>query len=172
MFSVFTIFITKNVCTTNDTAHIDMIFKFLPHTRQHEGIDILHCCNCLYHALMVLCVGWYFAYSARNARCAVTTDLLVWYSNTQNNFSPRAAIFSLHTLASSSGRSVNYDEKQLKGGKNWVFPSICTGFLNTCPTVFLSSIFVTPEYIMKRPVCRSFHNILRAWDIWTCCNGG
>ena len=24
-----------DVCTTGDTAHIDTIFKFLPHTRQH-----------------------------------------------------------------------------------------------------------------------------------------
>ena len=29
-----------------------------------------------------------FAYFARNARCTVTTDLLVWYSDTQNDFSP------------------------------------------------------------------------------------
>jgi len=42
--------------------------------------------------------------------------LTVWYSNTQNDFSPGAAIFSLHTLASPSGRNVNYDEKQLTGG--------------------------------------------------------
>jgi exoribonuclease II len=34
-----------NVCTTGDTAHIDTIIKFLPHTRQHVCIDILHCCN-------------------------------------------------------------------------------------------------------------------------------
>ena len=34
-----------DVCTTGDTAHIDMIFKFLPHMRQHECIDILRCCN-------------------------------------------------------------------------------------------------------------------------------
>ena len=34
-----------DVCTTGDTAHIDKIFKFLPHTRQHGCIDILHCCN-------------------------------------------------------------------------------------------------------------------------------
>jgi hypothetical protein len=33
------------------------------------------------------------------------------------DFSPRAAIFSLHTLASPSGRNVNYDEKQRTGGK-------------------------------------------------------
>jgi len=33
------------VCTTGDTAQIDTIFKFLPHTRQHGRIDILHCCN-------------------------------------------------------------------------------------------------------------------------------
>jgi hypothetical protein len=29
------------VCTTGDRAHIDTIFKFLPHTRQHGCIDIL-----------------------------------------------------------------------------------------------------------------------------------
>jgi hypothetical protein len=28
-----------DVCTTGDTAHIDMIFKFLPRTRQHGCID-------------------------------------------------------------------------------------------------------------------------------------
>jgi len=72
--------------------------------------------NCLYHALMVLSVGGSFAYFARNARCTVTTDLLVWYFNTQNDFSRWAAIFSLHTLASPSGRNVNYDEKQLTVG--------------------------------------------------------
>jgi hypothetical protein len=64
--------------------------------------------NCLYHARIVLSAGGSFAYLARNARCTVTTDLLVWYSDTQN-FSPGAAIFSLHTLALPSGRNVNYD---------------------------------------------------------------
>ena len=34
-----------DVCTTGDRAHIDMILKFLPHSRQHGCIDILHCCN-------------------------------------------------------------------------------------------------------------------------------
>ena len=92
--------------------------------------------NCLYHARMVLSVGGSFAYFARNARGIVTTDSLVWYSNTQNNFSPREAIFSLHTLASPSGRNVNYDEKQLTG-RDWVVPSICTGFVHTCPAAFL-----------------------------------
>jgi hypothetical protein len=33
------------VCSTGDTAHIDTIFKFLPHTRQHGCIDIFYCCN-------------------------------------------------------------------------------------------------------------------------------
>jgi len=71
--------------------------------------------NCLYHAQMVLSAGGSFAYFAWNACCTVITDLLVWYSSTQN-FSPSgAAIFSLHTLASPSGRNVNYDEKQLTG---------------------------------------------------------
>jgi hypothetical protein len=34
-----------DVYTTGDTAHIDTILKFLPHTRQHGCINILHCCN-------------------------------------------------------------------------------------------------------------------------------
>jgi hypothetical protein len=91
-----------DVCTTSDTAHIDTIFKFLRHTRQHECIDIL-----------------------------------------------------IHTLASPSGRNVNYDNKKtFWGGKKIrVVPSICRGFVNTCPTVFLSQIFVIPEYIMQQPVC-------------------
>ena len=40
-------FTTSDVrlCTTGDTALVDTIFKFLPHTRQHGCIDILHCCN-------------------------------------------------------------------------------------------------------------------------------
>jgi len=38
--------------------------------------------------------------------------LTVWYSNTKKDFSPEAAIFSLHALASPRGRYVNYDEKQ------------------------------------------------------------
>ena len=34
-----------DVCTTGDTAHMDMIFKFLLHACQRGCIDILHCCN-------------------------------------------------------------------------------------------------------------------------------
>jgi len=102
-----------DVCTMGDTAHIDTIFKFLPHTRQHGCIDILHCYNypCLW--LSEVTWQWWDEYFAQNARCTVTTDLLVSYSNTQNDFSSGAAIFSLHTLPSPSGRNVNYDEKQL-----------------------------------------------------------
>jgi hypothetical protein len=33
------------VCTTGETAHIDTMLKFLPHTRQNGCIDILNCCN-------------------------------------------------------------------------------------------------------------------------------
>jgi len=65
-----------DVCTTGDMTHIDTIFKFLPHTRQHGGIDILHCCNdpCLYVSEVTW--RWWDEYFARNARCTVTTDLL------------------------------------------------------------------------------------------------
>jgi hypothetical protein len=80
--------------TTGDTAHIDTIFKFLPLCRKLartsstsslavNGRPLDFCLhrhpvsvNCLYHALMVLSVRGSFTYSARNARCTVTTDLL------------------------------------------------------------------------------------------------
>ena len=126
-----------DVCTKGETAHIDTIFKFLPLTHQHGCIDIVHCCNDPCHARMILSVGGSFAYFAQNACCTVTADLLVSYSNTQNDFSPGAAIFSLHTLASPSCRNVNYDKKNNLLGFFLIVPSVCTGFVNTFPTVFL-----------------------------------
>jgi hypothetical protein len=103
-----------DVCTTGETAHSDTIFKFLPHTR----VDIFFTASMIRvfsHGLVcrrVLCVLC--------TKCTLHSNhrLTMWYSNTQNDFSPGAAIFSLHTLASPSGRNVNYDEKQLTGGKN------------------------------------------------------
>jgi hypothetical protein len=129
-----------DVCTTGGTAHIDTIFNFLPHTRQRGCIDILHCCTLLQLFIprtndlvcrWVLCV--------LRTKCTSHSDhrLTRVIFITQNHFSPGAAIFSLHTLASPNGRNVNYDEKHLSGGKNCsVGPSICTGIVNTCPTVF------------------------------------
>jgi len=32
-----------DVCTTGDTAHIDTIFKLLPHTRQHVEVCVCVC---------------------------------------------------------------------------------------------------------------------------------
>jgi len=65
---------------------------------------------------VVLSVGGSFAYFAQNARCTVTTGLLVWYSNTQKDFSSGAAVFSLNTLALPSSRNANR-WKQLTGKK-------------------------------------------------------
>jgi len=66
----------------HDTHRYD-IQVLATHTRRHGCIFILHCCNdpCLYVSEVTW--QWSFAYFARNARCTVTTDLLVWYSNTQ-----------------------------------------------------------------------------------------
>jgi hypothetical protein len=64
---------------------------------------------------LILC-----AVCTRRTVCTVTTDLLERYSNTQNDFFPGAAIFS---LASPSGRNVNYDEKQLCGEKEYLSSS-------------------------------------------------
>ena len=110
-----------SMCAPWVTRHTSIRYSSSRHTRVNMGAFCLHrhpvSVNCLCHARMVLSVGGSFAYFARNARCTVTADWLVWYSNTQNDFCPGTAIFSLRTPASSSGRNMNYDEKQLTGGK-------------------------------------------------------
>ena len=109
------------MCAPRVTRHTSIRYSSSCCTRINMGTFCLHrhpvSVKCLYQARMVLSVGGSFAYFARNAHCTVTIDLLARYSNTQNDFSPGAAIFSLHTLASPSGRNVNYDEKQLTGEK-------------------------------------------------------
>jgi len=130
-----------DVCTTCDTAHIDydiqVLATHLDFCLHRHPVSV----NCLYHARIVLSVGGSFAYLARNARFTVTTELLVWYSNTQNDFSPGPAIFPLRTLASRSSRNMNCDEKQLTGEKSFELfllsvQASYTGFVNTCPTGF------------------------------------
>ena len=44
-FSFFLQLEMFDVCTTGDMAHIDTIFKFLPHTRQHVGFRVINVCN-------------------------------------------------------------------------------------------------------------------------------
>ena len=105
-------------------------------------------------AFQVSEVTWqsYFAYFARHARCTVTTDLLVWYSNTQNDFfqkRPFSHYIHSHRLAAEMWTTM---KNNLLGETFWVVPSICTGFVNTCPSVQLQWIFVIPEFIIKRPV--------------------
>ena len=87
----------------------------------------------------------------RNVRCTVTTDLLVWYSNTQNDFHPRATIFSLYTLVSPSGRNVNYDEKQLTGGKNVSFSFYLYRFRKYVSYGFSIIIFCNPGVHFETP---------------------
>ena len=109
------------MCAPRVTWHTSIRYSNSCHTHVNTGAFCLHrhpvSVNCMYHGWMVLSVGESFAYFARNARWTVTTDLLVRKSSIKNDFSPRAAIFSPHTLASPSGRYVNYDERQLNGKK-------------------------------------------------------
>ena len=76
--------------------------------------------------------------------------LTVWYSNTQNDLSPTAAIFSLHKLASPSGRNANYDEKQLTGGKKNKFESFLL-FVNTVSCGFPRINFCNPGVHYETP---------------------
>ena len=100
-------------CALRVTWHTLMRYSNSCHTRVNMVAFCLQrhpdSVNCIYHARMVLSVGKSFAYFA------VTTELLVWYCNTQNDFSSGEAIFSLHTLGSPSGRYVNHDERQMTG---------------------------------------------------------
>jgi len=101
------------------TARIDMIFKCLLCINMNASIYFTAAMIRAFRSLRTHGNGGTntFTYFAQNAHCTVTTDLLVWYSNTQKDFYPRVAIFSLHTLASPSSRNVNYDERQLTGEK-------------------------------------------------------
>ena len=89
-----------DVCTTGDTAHVYKVIKFLPHTRQH-GCFLLEQTPSFSKLFIPRTNGLvcrrFFAYFARSACCTVTTDLLVWYSNTQNDFCPGAAIRYIHS---------------------------------------------------------------------------
>jgi hypothetical protein len=102
------------MCVPRVTRHTSIRYSSSWHTHASTYSSLLQWSVSLG---IVLSVGGSFAYFARNARCTVTTELLVWYSNTQNDFSPGVSILSLRTLASPSGRNVNCDEKQLTGGK-------------------------------------------------------
>jgi hypothetical protein len=135
--------ITNNIADTH-TNTCDMYKSRQRHTSMHDPVissqnESYTRYIFFFYACLALSVGRSSAYFAQNARCTVTTDLLVWYSNKQNDFSPWAAIFSLHTLASRSGRNVNYDKKKQRTAEKhfWVVPSICSGFVNICPTGFL-----------------------------------
>jgi len=109
------------VCTAGDTAHIDTMFKFSPHTRWQHGCFLF----AQTPSFSKLFIPHTNGLDCRRVLCVLCTKctlhsnhrLTVWYSNTQNDFSPGAAIFSLHTFALPSGRNVNYDEKQLTGEK-------------------------------------------------------
>ena len=132
------------VCTTGDTAHIDMIFKFLPHTCVNMGALCLYrhpvSVNCLYHARMVLSVGGSFAYFAWNARCTATTDLLrdiPTHKTTSIQEQPFSHYIHSHRLAAEMWITM---KNNLLGENFSVVPSVCTGLVNTCPTVFISVI--------------------------------
>jgi len=85
------------MCSPRVTQHTSIRYSSSCPTRVNMGTFCLHrrpvSVNSLYHARMVLSVRGSFAYFARNARSTVTTDLFVWYSNTQNDFTPGAANF-------------------------------------------------------------------------------
>jgi len=109
------------MCAPRATRHTSIRYSSSCHTRVNVGAFCLHrhpvAVNCLYHARMVLSVGGSCAYFARNARCTVTTDLLCDIPTHKTTSPPERPFFSLHTLATSSGRNVNYGEKPLTGKK-------------------------------------------------------
>jgi len=101
---------------------------------------------------MVLSVGGSFAYFARNAHCTVATDLLCDIPTHKMTSPPGAAIFSLHTLASPSGRNVNYDEKQLIGKKKCLSCSFYLyRFRKYMPYSFPIIIFCNPGVHYEMP---------------------
>jgi hypothetical protein len=103
-------------------------------------------------------------YFARNARCTVPT-----ITNTQNDFSHGAAIFSLHTLASPSGRNVNYDEKQLTGKKVLSFTFYLYRFRKYVSYGFPTINFCNPEVHYETP-CILGQRPVQYYQLMTKCN--
>ena len=131
-----------DVCTTGDTAHIDTIFKFLPHTRVNMGASIFFTAATIRAFRSARSRGnGGDEYFARNARCTVTTDLLCHIPAQKTTSTPGAAIFSIYTLASPSGRNVNYDKKQVTGGKNFLS---CSFYLYRYRIIFKSGAIYLP----------------------------
>jgi len=113
------------MCAPRVTRHTSIRYSSSYHTRVNIGASIFFTAVMIRafrsaRSRMVLSVGGSFAYFARNVRCTVTTDLLVWCSNTQNDFSTGAAIFPLHTLASPSAQRYDLRWKTAYWGKNFL----------------------------------------------------
>ena len=130
-----------DVCITGDTAHIDTIFKFLPNTRQHRCFLLAQTpsfsklfiprTNCLVcrRVLCVLCTKCTLHSNHRLTR--------VIFQNTKRLLPPERPFYhyiNSHRLAAEMWTAM---KNNLLGKKSWVVPSICTGFVNMCPTVFL-----------------------------------
>jgi len=149
--------------TTGDTAHIDTIFKFLPHTRKYGCFLLAQT-----PSFSKLFIPRMNGLVCRRFLCVLCTKctlhsnhrLTVWYSNIQDDFSPRAAIFSLHTLASPSDRNVNYDEKQLTwgwgGGRNLTCSSCLARFRKNVPRGFPITNFCNSGIEYETPCISSF----------------
>jgi hypothetical protein len=114
-----------DVCTTGDTAHIDTIFKFLPHTRQHGCIDIFYCCN-------DPCIA-----AVKN----IDAPMLMRVCGKKLNIVSMCAVSPVvHTSNISSCQ------------KNISFPVVVNNSIKVGPLVFLLYMFVITENIIKRPV--------------------
>ena len=108
--------------------------------------------NFLYHARMILPVGGSFAYLARNARFTVTTDFLVWYSITQNDFpSERPFCHYLHSHCPAEEMRITM-KNNLMGKKILSCSFYLYRFRKYMSYGFPIIHFCNPEYIMKRPV--------------------
>ena len=106
------------VCTMGDTAHMDKIFKFLPHTRQHGWFLLARTLS-----FSKLFIPRTNGFVCRRFLCVLYTKCTLHSNHSLTHLMfqhtkrllPWVAIFSLQTLAPPSGRNVNYDEKQLTG---------------------------------------------------------
>jgi len=165
-----------SICAPHVTRHTSKRYSSSCHTRVNMGASIFFTAAMI-HAFRSTRShgngGNIFVYVAQNARCTVTTDLLVWYSKTQNNFSPRAAIFSLHTLTSPSSRMWTTMKNNLVGKKflscsfdlyrfhkylSYGFPII-----NFCNPGVLYEMSCISNIHFTLQLCLSLANLLGQW---------
>jgi len=120
-----------SMCAPRMTRHTSIRYSSSCHTRVNMGASIF------FTAAMIR--AFRSATSRRRVLCVLCTKCTLHSNHRltrvifQHTKRPFSHYIHLHRLAAEMWTTMKNNLLE----KNWAVPSICTGFVNTCPTVFL-----------------------------------